>query len=180
MGAEVNLLPCTDCSPGLIIPPVTALWLMDIGWSEIANWKIGVEHRDFYEFTLWVKLRDVFKHFIFDHEPFKFTTKNILYVCQHNERFTLSLCLITAWWMKMISLVIAMIMFNAAVTSPLFPAEGKHLLIETEDSESISRNHHSESSEETTPYTGAYVLIRLGRSPQTQQSLKSLNLTSST
>ena len=81
--------------------------------------------------------------------------------------------------MKMISLVIAMIMFNAAVTSPLFPAEGKHLLIETEDSESISRNHHSESSEETTPYTGAYVL-RLGRSPQTQQSLKSLNLTSST
>ena len=82
--------------------------------------------------------------------------------------------------MKMISLVIAMIMFNAAVTSPLFPAEGKHLLIETEDSESISRNHHSESSEETTPYTGAYVLIRLGRSPQTQQSLKSLNLTSST
>ena len=98
MGAEVNLLPCTGCSPGLIIPPVTALWLMDIGWSEIANWKIGVEHRDFYEFTLWVKLRDVFKHFIFDHEPFKFTTKNILYVCQHNERFTLSLCLITAWW----------------------------------------------------------------------------------
>ena len=94
MGAEVNLLPCTDCSPGLIIPPVTALWLMDIGWSEIANWKIGVEHRDFYEFTLWVKLRYVFKHF-FDHEPFKFTTKNILYVCQHNERFTLSLCLIT-------------------------------------------------------------------------------------
>ena len=84
--------------------------------------------------------------------------------------------------MKMISLVIAMIMFNAAVTSPLFPAEGKHLLIETEDSESISHNHHSEtefSSEETTPYTGAYVL-RLGRSPQTQQSLKSLNLTSST
>ena len=42
--------------------------------------------------------------------------------------------------MKMISLVIAMMMFNAAVTSPLFPAEGKHLLIETEDSESISRN----------------------------------------
>ena len=70
-----------------------------------------------------------------------------------------------------------------AVTSPLFPAEGKHLLIETEDSESISHNQHSEtefSSEETTPYTGAYVLIRLGRSPQTQQSLKSLNLTSST
>ena len=92
MGAAVNLLPCTDCSPGLIIPPVTALWLMDIGWSEIANWKIGVEHRDFYEFTLWVKLRDVFKHFIFDHEPFKFTTKNILCVCQHNARFTLSLC----------------------------------------------------------------------------------------
>ena len=83
--------------------------------------------------------------------------------------------------MKMISLVIVMIMFNAAVTSPLFPAEGKHLLIETEDSESISRNPiHSESSEETTPYTGAYVLIRLGCSPQTQQSLKSLNLTSST
>ena len=94
MGAEVNLLPCTDCSPGLIIPPVTALWLMDIGWSEIANWKIGVGHGDFYEFTLWVKLRYVFKHF-FDHEPLKFTTKNILHVCQHNERFTLSLCLIT-------------------------------------------------------------------------------------
>ena len=76
--------------------------------------------------------------------------------------------------MKMISLVIVMMMFNAAVTSPLIPAEEKHLLIETEDSD-----HHSET-EETTPYTGAYVLIRLGRSPQTQQSLKSLNLTSST
>ena len=72
--------------------------------------------------------------------------------------------------MDMISLVMAMMMFNAAVTSPLFPAEGKHLLIETKD---------SDSSEETTPYTGAYVL-RLGRSPLTQQSLKSLNLTSST
>ena len=74
--------------------------------------------------------------------------------------------------MKMISLVIVMMMFNAAVTSPLIPAEGKHLLIETEDSD-----HHSET-EETTPYTGAYVL-RLGRSPQPQLSLKSLNLTSS-
>ena len=180
MGAEVNLLPCTDCSPGLIIPPVTALWLMDIGWSEIANWKIGVGHGDFYEFTLWVKLRDVFKHFIFDHEPFKLKLK-IFCVYVNTTHALLCHCvfLFDQCMMKMISQVTAMMMFNAAVTSPLFPAEGKHLLIETEDSESISRNHHSESSEETTPYTGAYVL-RLGRSPQTQQSLKSLNLTSST
>ena len=77
--------------------------------------------------------------------------------------------------MDMISLVMAMMMFNAAVTIPLFPAEGKHLIIETEDSDSESNSE----SEETTPYTGAYVL-RLGRSPLTQQSLKSLNLTSST
>ena len=61
--------------------------------------------------------------------------------------------------MDMISLVMAMMMFNAAVTSPLFPAEGKHLLIETEDSESNFQNHHSETAEETTPYTGAYVKI---------------------